>query len=137
MTNQPENDPKPDTIHVCLHQPEISTVRSWQRTYPALLGIMGACTIAIAAHSCSVARQAGALESDVSHITSRVVVLEGHIEQLRSNDVQIERSASDVQGRVLIQLGRLEAQLTGISERIGRVEDQMSVDRGMARPRQH
>jgi len=128
--DQPPPTPLPrapdGAVYACPYRGDVEAIRSQRRLAPALIGALAAAVIAIGAHSCAVSREAGATESTVRAVAQRQQEAAAELDRLRAADTRIERSSSEVQSQVLVQLGRLEAQLEGISQRLERVEEGQS-----------
>lgn len=98
--------------------------------------MFGAGIIAIAVHSCSVAREAGNLEGNIGYISEQQKEHGRAIKELRTIDSNLRSSVQGDQSQVLIQLGRLEEKINGMSSRLGQVEEVL-IQSGDARRRRY
>jgi hypothetical protein len=98
------------------------SLKGWRRLYPVLLSFLGAGIIAIAVHSCSVAREAGNLESALEYTQKQQREQFLEIKALRTADSNLQSSVQGDQSQVLIQLGRMEEKINGMSSRLEQVE---------------
>lgn len=113
----------------CPYASEVGAIRAWRRMYPVVTSVLGALIISIGAHSCAVSREAGALESDVRHLAARQSEQNTAIGTIRSERSREDSELRGEQSQILIQLGRMDAQLTALDQRMQRVETAV-VDRG-------
>ena len=109
-------------VQSCPYATEVGAIRAWRRMYPVLTTILATLIMGVGVHSCQVSRDVGVRESDIRHLAARQQEQSTALGSIQAVIGQQDDATQGERSQILIQLGRMEARLDSMGNRLERVE---------------